>query len=96
MSDQKPQALPALPKYVLVRKPNGTPKARFYYQIVDTENNVIISQRFSNRAYVAATINGSHYFGRVELVGKGDHGRYLHNCQLKKQEPQPVAYLVEQ
>jgi hypothetical protein len=49
---------------------------KFLYQIID-ENNNIISDRVSNREYVACTINGEFFFGRTDLVGKGDHGRYL-------------------
>jgi hypothetical protein len=50
--------------------------AKFHYQVVD-ENGTIISERKSNREYVACTIHGSFYFGRIDLIGKGDHGRYM-------------------
>ena len=49
---------------------------KFHYQVID-ENGAVVSERKSNREYVAATSNGSHYFGRVDLIGKGDHGRSL-------------------
>ena len=52
--------------------------AKFHYQVVD-ENGTIISERKSNREYVACTIHGSFYFGRIDLIGKGEHGRSINN-----------------
>jgi hypothetical protein len=52
---------------------------KFHYQVID-ENGTIISERKSNREYVACTIKGSFYFGRLDLIGKGDHGRYMRDC----------------
>jgi hypothetical protein len=49
---------------------------KFHYQVID-ENGNIISERKSNREYVACTTNGSFYFGRLDLIGKGDHGRLV-------------------
>ena len=49
---------------------------KFHYQVID-ENGTIISERKSNREYVACTIKGAFYFGRLDLIGKGDHGRSL-------------------
>jgi len=46
------------------------------YQVIDSEGNVKAS-RTSKRDYVACTVNGEFYFGRRDLVGKGDHGRLL-------------------
>lgn len=50
--------------------------AKFHYQVLD-ENGTLISERKSNREYVACTTNGGYYFGRLDLIGKGDHGRAL-------------------
>jgi hypothetical protein len=49
---------------------------KFHYQVID-ENGNVISDRKSNREYVACTVNGSMYFGRLDLIGKGDHGRFI-------------------
>jgi len=46
---------------------------KFHYQVID-ENGTVISERRSNREYVACTPYGSYYFGRLDLVGKGEHG----------------------
>ncbi len=49
---------------------------KFHYVVTDNNGN-IISERKSNREYVACTINGDFYFGRLDLIGKGSHGRRL-------------------
>ena len=49
---------------------------KFHYKVVDESGNVI-SERKSNRDYVACTTNGALYFGRLDLIGKGEHGRLL-------------------
>lgn len=46
------------------------------YQVIDNHGN-IISKRTSTRNYVACTIDGSYYFGRLDLIGKGEHGQTL-------------------
>lgn len=50
------------------------------YQVID-ETGKVISKRTSTRKYVACTINGEFYFGRLDLIGKGDHGRRLAHIQ---------------
>ena len=49
---------------------------KFHYQVVD-ENGNLISERKSNREYVACTINGAFYFGRIDLIGKGEYKNIL-------------------
>ena len=56
---------------------------KFLYEVKD-ENNNTISKRTSTRHYAACTIDGSHYFGRVDLIGKGDHGRLLAQAIVAK------------
>lgn len=63
-------------KYTLKVTETGKKSGKYHYQVVD-ETGKIISERSSNREYVACTINGSYYFGRLDLIGKGDHGRYI-------------------
>ena len=66
-------------KYTLNVKETGNKAAKFHYTVTD-ENGTVISTRSSNREYVACTICGSFYFGRLDLIGKGDHGNYLKMC----------------
>ena len=49
---------------------------KFYYQVID-ENGTIISERKSNREYAACTARSGYYFGRLDLIGKGDHGKAI-------------------
>ena len=51
---------------------------KFQYVVTDQNGN-IISDRKSAREYVACTIDGSSYFGRLDLIGKGDHGRRINH-----------------
>lgn len=51
-------------------------KKGFHYEVADEAGN-IISQRNSEREYVACTADGSFYFGRIDLIGKGDHGKQI-------------------
>ena len=63
--------------YILTKKPltNG----KFKYTVTD-ETGHVISTRNSSRHYVACTIRGHFYFGRIDLIGKGDHGRAIRAC----------------
>ena len=54
--------------------------SKYCYQVVD-ENGNVVSERNSNREYVASTINCAFLFGRLDLIGKGDHGRFLKDFQ---------------
>lgn len=53
------------------------------YQVID-ETGKVISKRTSSRNYVACTIDGSYYFGRLDLIGKGEHGQTLARIQEYK------------
>lgn len=64
---------------------------KFHYQVVD-ENGVLISERKSNREYVACTIDGQYYFGRIDLIGKGDHGKQVKWCAEQGVTPKAIAY----
>ncbi len=52
---------------------------KFSYQVID-ENGTVLSTRSSNREYVACTIDGKFYFGRLDLIGQGDHGKHVKYC----------------
>ena len=62
--------------YKLNVKETGNKTARLHYTVTDESGN-IISERKSDRWYVACTIDGSFYFGRLDLIGKGDHGKQI-------------------
>lgn len=62
----------------------------FHYKVLD-ETGALISERKSNREYVACTIDGEFYFGRLDLIGKGMHGRGLKRITSAKQIV-PIAY----
>ena len=68
------------PEYRLVKKETARKTAKFTYEVIDRLGNVI-STRNSDRHYEAATISGGHYFGRRDLVGKGDHGNAIKMAQ---------------
>ncbi len=65
--------------------------AKFIYEIVD-ESGKVITTRKSNREYVAATIDGLYFFGRLDLIGKGDHGRTVKWLKEKNREVPAIAY----
>ena len=54
------------------------------YQVIN-ENGEVVAKRTSARKYVACTITGAYFFGRLDLVGKGDHGRMLEGIRDCKQ-----------
>ena len=61
--------------YTLKKTETNRKTGKFFYEVIDESGNVI-STRSSNREYVACTINGNFYFGRIDLIGKGEHGKY--------------------
>lgn len=58
-------------------KLNKTVKGKKFEYTVTDEKGKVISKRSSARDYVACTANGEFYFGRLDLIGKGDHGKRL-------------------
>lgn len=73
--------------YTLTKTETNVKAAKFLYQ-VKNESGEILTERKSNRDYVACTINGQYFFGRKDLVGKGEHGQALkHGYNI------PVVYL---
>lgn len=68
---------------------------KFTYEVIDEEGKVITTRK-SNREYVACTINGQFFFGRLDLIGKGDHGRQIKaTIQEGKQQPTPIAFVKQ-
>lgn len=70
--------------YKLTRTEINTKSAKYLYQIVDQNGN-IASERKSNREYVACSLSGWFFFGRLDLIGKGDHKKRMQNCIDYKQ-----------
>lgn len=59
----------------------------YTYTVTDQDGKEI-SVRKSKRDYVACTIDGSFYFGRLDLIGKGSHGK-----GIKHGDTTPIAYI---
>lgn len=57
-------------KYILTKTQKGK---KYLYEVKD-ENGNVVSKRTSTRDYVACSVSGEFYFGRLDLVGKGTHG----------------------
>lgn len=78
LSNNQPGETPALNKkdmgkYILTKTIKGK---KYLYEVKDDNGNVV-SKRTSTRNYVACSVNGEFYFGRLDLVGKGDYGKRL-------------------
>ena len=58
----------------------GNPK--YHYQ-VRNQNGDLISERKSNREYIAASLDGTFYFGRLDLIGKGSHRNSINYYDAK-------------
>lgn len=65
--------------YKLNVQETGNKAGKFTYTVTD-ETGTVVSSRRSNREYVACTINGEFYFGRLDLIGKGDHGKSIRSA----------------
>ena len=79
-------------QYILSVESIGN-KGKFLYIVKDETGNVI-SKRQSFRKYVACTINGQFYFGRLDLIGKGDHGKQLKRLSELGKDPTPIAFIT--
>lgn len=73
--------------FKLTVKETGNKAAKYHYAVVD-EAGKVISERKSNREYVACTIEGNFYFGRIDLIGKGDHGKMIKNLKPGAIQPE--------
>lgn len=67
---------------------------KFQYVVTDSNNNVI-SKRTSSREYVACTADGMFYFGRLDLIGKGNHRKYINyaveNINMTEQKWEKIS-----
>lgn len=78
-------------KYTLEVKETGKKSGKYQYTVID-DTGKVLSTRSSNREYVACTINGQYYFGRLDLIGKGEHGRTNKFCAMEGIPETPIAY----
>lgn len=82
-------------KYILTKTQKGK---KYLYEVKD-ENGNVVSKRTSTRDYVACSVSGEFYFGRLDLIGKGDHGKGLSRTTEILANPEraykkQVAYFV--
>lgn len=59
-----------------------TKSGKYNYSIVDDNGNVLAT-RTSSKEYVAANMTGKYFFGRLDLIGKGEHGERWNNIEKK-------------
>ena len=81
-------------KYELKVLETENKNGRFLYQVFD-EAGFIVSQRRSNRKYIACTSDGQYYFGRLDLIGKGEHGQQIKWCIEHNRQQKAMAYIKE-
>jgi hypothetical protein len=48
----------------------GNKRGLYHYQVVEKKTDKVLAERHSNRKYVAATLDGGRFFGRLELAAK--------------------------
>lgn len=65
---------------------NGT----FTYIVTNEEGTVITTRTSKNGNYIACSPSGNFYFSRLDLIGKGDSGKYFAEYPEKRNE---IAYL---
>lgn len=68
--------------HILTKTRTRSKSGGYHYQVKDLDG-IVISSRKSNRDYVAATLDGSMYFGRADLIGQGNHGNCVKYAQEK-------------
>lgn len=54
-----------------------TQKGNKYLYEVKNEAGEVVAKRLSSRDYVACTSNGELFFGRIDLINKGEHARQI-------------------
>lgn len=80
--------------FTLNVKETGNKAAKFHYTVTD-ENGTVISERKSNRVYVACTATGGFYYGRLDLVTKGDRMKIIQQLQDRIANRHPKEWLSE-
>lgn len=75
---------------------NQCGRDKWLYRIVNNRTGETVATRTSKRNYVAATIDGCYFFGRLDLVGKGDHGQQVKIAQeMIATTPEDYEILVQ-
>lgn len=80
--------------YTLNLKETNSKSSKYHYTVTDETGNVI-TERKSNKIYAACTLNGQYFFGRLDLIGKGEHGQTIKQMIAagRESEISPVVYL---
>jgi len=63
--------------FTLTKKETGRKTGKFYYEVIDNRTGEMVTNRNSNREYIACTTNGRFFFGRLDLINKGDHKKMV-------------------
>ena len=58
----------------------------FIYEVTN-ENGTLTARRISKRDFVACTAYGDYFFSRLDLVGKGVHGRFIKYWEEVLEDP---------
>ena len=75
-------------KYYLTKTSSGS---KFLYQIKERKTGKVVASRFfKDDKYVAATSDGDFFFGRLDLVGKGMHGKLIKRFGAILENPRKV------
>jgi len=62
----------------------GNKRGKYHYQVVEKATDNVVSERHSNRQYMAATLDGGNYFGRLELAKKDAEFRRRNNYPAER------------
>lgn len=65
-------------KYSLHCTPKGK---KFLYEVKDEQGHLYAKRLSKRDDYVACTLKGTFFFGRIDLIGKGDHNKRVTQCQ---------------
>ena len=76
----------------LVKTETNNKAAKFNYKVID-ETGAVIMERNSNREYVACNVFGNFFFGRLDLIGKGDHGKSIKFNEARPERQDCADYL---
>lgn len=65
-------------KYKLTCTPKGK---KFLYEVKDEQGHLYAKRLSTRDNFVACTLDGNFFFGRIDLIGKADHGKMVTSYQ---------------
>lgn len=65
-------------KYTLHCTPKGK---KFLYEVKDEQGHLYAKRLSKRDNFVACTLDGNFFFGRIDLISKGDHGKMVSKYQ---------------